>query len=94
MEEFTIQNAPTATPYVPLVAGLVARSLACTTCYPIEFARTRMQFSEGSYESFAVDYAADTNGGLERWRDKGTFYGSWSLHCPCRSFCWDCGVLL
>ncbi|XP_068664653.1 mitochondrial carrier protein MTM1-like isoform X2 [Aristolochia californica] len=40
---FTTQNAPYLTPYVPLVAGSVARSLACITCSPIELARTRMQ---------------------------------------------------
>ncbi|KAL6126271.1 hypothetical protein ACLB2K_074322 [Fragaria x ananassa] len=43
MEEFTTQNAPNLTPYVPLVAGALARSLACVSCYPIELARTRMQ---------------------------------------------------
>ncbi|KAM7508589.1 hypothetical protein LguiA_019042 [Lonicera macranthoides] len=43
MEEFTSQNAPSLTPYVPLVAGSFARSLACITCYPVELARTRMQ---------------------------------------------------
>ncbi|KAL4390610.1 hypothetical protein AHAS_Ahas03G0162300 [Arachis hypogaea] len=43
MEEFTTQNAPNLTPYVPLVAGSVARSLACVSCYPVELARTRMQ---------------------------------------------------
>lgn len=43
MEEFTTQNAPNLTPYVPLVAGSLARSLACVSCYPIELARTRMQ---------------------------------------------------
>lgn len=42
-EEFTTKSAPAATPYVPLVAGSLARSLACATCYPIELARTRMQ---------------------------------------------------
>lgn len=42
-EELTAKSAPTATPYVPLVAGSLARSLACATCYPIELARTRMQ---------------------------------------------------
>lgn len=42
-EELTSQNAPSLTPYVPLVAGALARSLACTSCYPIELARTRMQ---------------------------------------------------
>ncbi|KAK3024234.1 hypothetical protein RJ639_043610, partial [Escallonia herrerae] len=43
MEEYTSQNAPSMTPYVPVVAGSVARSLACITCYPVELARTRMQ---------------------------------------------------
>ncbi|OIW17201.1 hypothetical protein TanjilG_02490 [Lupinus angustifolius] len=43
MEEFTTQNAPNLSPYVPLVAGSVARSLACVSCYPVELARTRMQ---------------------------------------------------
>lgn len=43
MEAYTSQNAPSVTPYVPLVAGSVARSLACVTCYPVELARTRMQ---------------------------------------------------
>ncbi|XWS76913.1 hypothetical protein CRYUN_Cryun01aG0218400 [Craigia yunnanensis] len=43
MEEFTTNNAPSLTPYVPLVVGIVARSLACVTCYPVELARTRMQ---------------------------------------------------
>lgn len=43
MEDFTAQNAPNMTPYVPLLAGSAARSLACVTCYPVELARTRMQ---------------------------------------------------
>ncbi|XP_062156854.1 mitochondrial carrier protein MTM1 isoform X2 [Alnus glutinosa] len=43
MEDFTTRSAPNLTPYVPLVAGSVARSLACVSCYPIELARTRMQ---------------------------------------------------
>ncbi|KAK9291304.1 hypothetical protein L1049_019249 [Liquidambar formosana] len=43
LEELTSENIPSMTPYVPLVAGSLARSLACTTCYPIELARTRMQ---------------------------------------------------
>ncbi|KAK4436241.1 Mitochondrial carrier protein MTM1 [Sesamum alatum] len=43
LEEFTAENAPSLTPYAPLVAGSLARSLACTSCYPIELARTRMQ---------------------------------------------------
>uniref|UniRef100_A0A5B7AR98 Putative Mitochondrial substrate carrier family protein n=1 Tax=Davidia involucrata TaxID=16924 RepID=A0A5B7AR98_DAVIN len=43
MEEYTSQSTPNLTPYVPLVAGPMARSLACITCYPVELARTRMQ---------------------------------------------------
>ncbi|KAL5727114.1 Carrier protein [Ranunculus cassubicifolius] len=43
IKEFTDKNAPHLTPYAPLVAGAVARSLACVTCYPVELARTRMQ---------------------------------------------------
>lgn len=43
MEEYTLRNIPIATPYVPLVAGSLARSIACITCYPVELARTRMQ---------------------------------------------------
>ncbi|KAI9072547.1 hypothetical protein K1719_045506 [Acacia pycnantha] len=43
MDDFTTQNAPNLTPYVPLVAGTSSRSLACISCYPIELARTRMQ---------------------------------------------------
>ncbi|XVE73751.1 hypothetical protein DITRI_Ditri11bG0143300 [Diplodiscus trichospermus] len=43
MEEFTTNKAPILSPYVPLVAGIAARSLACVSCYPVELARTRMQ---------------------------------------------------
>ncbi|URE48125.1 mitochondrial substrate carrier family protein [Musa troglodytarum] len=34
---------PNLTPYVPLLAGSAARTLACLACSPIELARTRMQ---------------------------------------------------
>ncbi|KAK8521230.1 hypothetical protein V6N12_005140 [Hibiscus sabdariffa] len=43
MEGLAGQYLPGAVPYAPLVAGSLARSLACATCYPIELARTRMQ---------------------------------------------------
>ncbi|PIA49111.1 hypothetical protein AQUCO_01300158v1 [Aquilegia coerulea] len=43
IEESTNRRAPYLTPYAPFVAGSVARSLACVTCYPVELARTRMQ---------------------------------------------------
>ncbi|XXG42286.1 hypothetical protein AAC387_Pa01g2604 [Persea americana] len=50
IEEFTTQNSPKLTPYAPLAAGSVARSLACVACSPIELARTRMQ----AYKEFQV----------------------------------------
>ncbi|XP_077251205.1 mitochondrial carrier protein MTM1-like [Tasmannia lanceolata] len=50
IEEFTTQNAPYLTPYAPLVAGSMARSLACISCSPIELARTRMQ----AYREFQI----------------------------------------
>lgn len=43
LEGFLGQNIPSLTPYAPLLAGSLARSLACTICYPIELAKTRMQ---------------------------------------------------
>ncbi|OMO56403.1 Mitochondrial substrate/solute carrier [Corchorus olitorius] len=43
MEGLAAEHMPSASPYVPLLAGSLARSLACATCYPIELARTRMQ---------------------------------------------------
>ncbi|GFP86889.1 mitochondrial carrier protein mtm1 [Phtheirospermum japonicum] len=43
LEEITSRNAPGLTPYVPLVAGSLSRSLACISCYPVELAKTRMQ---------------------------------------------------
>ncbi|KAK4411477.1 Mitochondrial carrier protein MTM1 [Sesamum angolense] len=43
LEDLTTQNTPSITPYIPLVAGSLARSIACFTCYPIDLARTRMQ---------------------------------------------------
>ncbi|XP_073274756.1 mitochondrial carrier protein MTM1-like [Primulina huaijiensis] len=43
LEEFAVQSAPILEPYTPLLAGSMARSLACTSCYPIERAKTRMQ---------------------------------------------------
>ncbi|OWM79617.1 hypothetical protein CDL15_Pgr023029 [Punica granatum] len=43
LEELTSQTDSGLKPYVPLIAGSLARSLACASCYPIELARTRMQ---------------------------------------------------
>ncbi|KAL6547312.1 Carrier protein, mitochondrial [Orobanche minor] len=44
LEDLTLHNAPIITLYVPPIAGSLARSIACLTCYPIELARTRMQY--------------------------------------------------
>ncbi|OAY82453.1 Mitochondrial carrier protein MTM1 [Ananas comosus] len=54
IEDFTTCNAPSLTPYAPLVAGSVARSLACIACSPIELARTRMQ----AYKEFQTGVKA------------------------------------
>lgn len=43
MEELASEKAPAVMPYIPLVAGSLARTIACITCYPVELARTRMQ---------------------------------------------------
>ncbi|CAN6994290.1 hypothetical protein IGI04_017381 [Brassica rapa subsp. trilocularis] len=48
MEDFTAEKSPSLTPYVPLVAGTIARSLACISIYPVELARTRMQAFKGT----------------------------------------------
>ncbi|XP_045828052.1 mitochondrial carrier protein MTM1-like isoform X2 [Trifolium pratense] len=52
-EEDTSKSAPTASPYVPLVAGSLARSLSCATCYPIDLLRTHMQ---GSCQSLNLNF--------------------------------------
>ncbi|CAH9097210.1 unnamed protein product [Cuscuta europaea] len=43
IEDYALHGAPIVSPYVPLVAGSLARSIACITCYPVELAKTRMQ---------------------------------------------------
>ncbi|XP_078174901.1 mitochondrial carrier protein MTM1-like isoform X2 [Carex rostrata] len=43
IEGYTNQSYPHLTPYAPLFAGSMARTLACIACSPIELARTRMQ---------------------------------------------------
>ncbi|GAB2210647.1 hypothetical protein Drorol1_Dr00015922 [Drosera rotundifolia] len=43
MKELVSEKAPYLTLYVPLLAGSVARSIACISCYPVELTRTRMQ---------------------------------------------------
>uniref|UniRef100_A0A0D9UYG9 Mitochondrial carrier protein n=1 Tax=Leersia perrieri TaxID=77586 RepID=A0A0D9UYG9_9ORYZ len=48
IEEYSDHSFPKLRPYAPLIAGSVARSLACITCSPIELARTRMQAFKGS----------------------------------------------
>lgn len=43
LEMYSKNNWPQLSPYVPLIAGSGARSLACIICSPIELARVRMQ---------------------------------------------------
>lgn len=43
LERYSSKNWPQLAPYAPLIAGSVARSLACIICSPIELARVRMQ---------------------------------------------------
>lgn len=43
MEVQLSESAPSVVPYAPLVAGSMARTIACISCYPVELARTRMQ---------------------------------------------------
>lgn len=43
LERYSANSWPQLTPYAPLIAGSVARSLACIICSPIELARVRMQ---------------------------------------------------
>ncbi|OAY80813.1 Mitochondrial carrier protein MTM1 [Ananas comosus] len=49
IEDFTNQHSPALTPYAPLAAGSIARTLACISCSPIELARTRMQAFKESH---------------------------------------------
>lgn len=55
MEEKVAENAPSVMPYVPLVAGSLARTIACITCYPVDLARTRMQVVKFSFYTTTSD---------------------------------------
>lgn len=68
LEEYAAQNAPSLMSYTPLLAGSLARSLACTSCYPIELAKTRMQvFSSSLIEALSIPqcFRAGRNKNLE-----------------------------
>ncbi|KAH7422288.1 hypothetical protein KP509_12G002000 [Ceratopteris richardii] len=43
LEKYAANHYPALSPYAPLLAGSVARSLACIVCSPIELAKVRMQ---------------------------------------------------
>lgn len=102
LEEFTAQHAPSLTPYTPLLAGSLARSLACTSCYPIELARTRMQaFKDMNkkpagvwktlFEVIAnVRSTTSTNFGLQSYRVLWSGLGAQlARDVPFSAICWS-----
>ncbi|KAK4350931.1 hypothetical protein RND71_030244 [Anisodus tanguticus] len=102
LEEFTAQHAPSLTPYAPLLAGSLARSLACTSCYPIELAKTRMQaFKDMNkkpagvwktlFEVIAnVRSTTSTNSGLQNYRVLWTGLGAQlARDVPFSAICWS-----
>ncbi|KAM3247775.1 Mitochondrial carrier protein MTM1 [Capsicum annuum] len=102
LEEFTAQHAPSLTPYAPLLAGSLARSLACTSCYPIELAKTRMQaFKDMNkkpagvwktlFEVIAnVRSTNGTNYGLQSYRVLWTGLGAQlARDVPFSAICWS-----
>lgn len=102
LEEFTAQHAPSLTPYAPLLAGSLARSLACTSCYPIELARTRMQaFKDMNkkpagvwktlFEVIAnVRSTTSTNFGLQSYRVLWSGLGAQlARDVPFSAICWS-----
>uniref|UniRef100_A0A0E0BZ89 Uncharacterized protein n=1 Tax=Oryza meridionalis TaxID=40149 RepID=A0A0E0BZ89_9ORYZ len=56
IEEYSDHSFPKLRPYAPLIAGSVARSLACITCSPIELARTRMQFGHTTFYGLVSEH--------------------------------------
>lgn len=102
LEEFTAQHAPSLTPYAPLLAGSLARSLACTSCYPIELAKTRMQaFKDMNkkpagvwktlFEVIAnVRSTTSTNCGIQSYRVLWTGLGAQlARDVPFSAICWS-----
>lgn len=102
LEEFTAQHAPSLTPYAPLVAGSLARSLACTSCYPIELAKTRMQAFKDMNKKPAgvwktlfevignVRSTTSTNCGLQSYRVLWTGLGAQlARDVPFSAICWS-----
>ncbi|XP_009788093.1 mitochondrial carrier protein MTM1 [Nicotiana tabacum] len=104
LEAFTAQSAPSLTPYAPLLAGSLARSLACTSCYPIELAKTRMQAFKDMdkcdkpagvrktlFELIAnVRSTTSTNSGLQSYRVLWTGLGAQlARDVPFSAICWS-----
>ncbi|KAK4480713.1 hypothetical protein RD792_013795 [Penstemon davidsonii] len=104
LEKFTEQNAPSLTPYTPLVAGSLARSLACTSCYPIELAKTRMQAFKlvqgdkrppGVWKTLVdvvtqVKSTSSFNNGLQSYRHLWTGLGAQlARDVPFSAICWS-----
>ncbi|XP_071707057.1 mitochondrial carrier protein MTM1-like [Rutidosis leptorrhynchoides] len=93
-EEFAAQNAPNMTPYAPLLAGSLSRSLACTTCYPIELARTRMQafkdFNTGKKAPGVWRTLVDILSNVQSYRALWTGLGAQlARDVPFSAICWS-----
>nr|KAJ0223898.1 hypothetical protein LSAT_V11C200100360 [Lactuca sativa] len=93
-EEFAAENAPGMTPYAPLLAGSLSRSLACTTCYPIELARTRMQafkdFNTGKKAPGVWKMLLDVKTNVQSYRALWTGLGAQlARDVPFSAICWS-----
>ncbi|EPS66355.1 hypothetical protein M569_08422, partial [Genlisea aurea] len=99
MEELTLQGAPSVTPYVPIVAGSLARSVACVSCYPVELARTRMQASQhgkvgvkppGVLETLIGVMSPHSSRGYQSYRSLFTGLGAQlARDVPFSAVCWS-----
>ncbi|KAL5993536.1 hypothetical protein ACLOJK_014461 [Asimina triloba] len=86
IEEFTGHNAPGLTPYAPLVAGTLARSLACICCSPIELARTRMQVFMHTNTNFLIPLPLPQQGYRILWTGVGA---QLARDVPFSAICWS-----
>ncbi|XP_024540324.1 mitochondrial carrier protein MTM1 [Selaginella moellendorffii] len=98
LEDVSKRNALHIEPYTPLIAGTVARSLACIVCGPIELARTRMQAHKEVRQGVSppgmwatMSGASERPGGsLQRVRGLWTGVGAQlARDVPFSAICWS-----